>query len=352
MTHQVAFKIALTLTFILSIFSLFLISCEKAGFDGTIDPYIRDLYLYADYSNIDSVPYLKIDTVNTSKAIKWKTDFSYEAEIKEDRVNLYIRNVRFVNELGTYQVLYAEPQIYNSIKDEWRASGESQVFTPSSKSLALVLAIDLSNSTDVNAVKTYAANFIDIVLANRTNEITEIGIIGFAQGISDTFLLSTDAEAAKNFIWGLAQPNALGSYIYSSMLYGAQMLKNSNSEGKALITFTDGVTEDNSFSSPETLIDTLKKPTANGTFISSFTIGFEGQSGINEEDLRRLALNGGLYELADSYSDLEKVFNKFATTVSAVYDIIYVTNPSETLNPIDFSPDTIPLRYKIQVQLF
>jgi hypothetical protein len=110
---------------------------------------------------------------------------------------------------------------------------------------------------------------------------------------------------------------------------GIDILQSSQADGKAILTFTDG-TDNNSDPqfTPEYLFNKLTNDTINAgnVLINSFTIGLEGNGGVDRPVLENLAANGGVARFPQNISELELIFEKFSESISNVYNLTYIRN--------------------------
>src|SRR5690606_9149462 len=130
-----------------------------------------------------------------------------------------------------------------------------------------------SLGADVQSVKAYANDFIDIVFNENLN--SRIAIVGFSQNVS-IFPLSNNTTAAKNFVNSLQSQDA--TKLYEAIDAGIDILDASIFDGKALIVFTDGrnnAWSTSEFETSQHIRNKLITPTQNGVLISVFTIGLE-----------------------------------------------------------------------------
>jgi hypothetical protein len=127
--------------------------------------------------------------------------------------------------------------------------------------------------------------------------------------------------------------------LYEAMNLGIQMLHNTPAESKALLTFTDG-TDNNSDPqyTPAYLLEQLNGVSGNLP-ISSFTIGLDGNGGVDKPVLDILAVNGGASAFPANINELESVFNDFSQGISTVYQLTYVRNQQ-------IIPDTNPAKLR------
>jgi len=107
---------------------------------------------------------------------------------------------------------------------------------------------------------------------------------------------------------------------------GIETLENMTAEGKTLLVFTDG-TDNNSnpVYTSQYLLDKLENTTS-GVRINSFTIGLEGNGGVDKPVLEELATNGGSAAFPKNIDELGKVFEKFSSSITNVYNLTYIRN--------------------------
>lgn len=316
-----------------------LLSCKK----GEIKPYLKDVYLYANYQYIQGQnPTLTILPDLTSSSISIETTNS-SAQIIGQRAVLNLFGAKIFDALGTYDVLEVETEEYRNGK--WEIDYENFLSASKTSFLDIVLVLDVSSSlgSEVNLVKEYANEFIDVVFANNSN--SRVGVVGFSQDIY-VQNLTDNSTALKSFINSLVSQDA--TKLYEAIDKGIDLLFNTTNEGKAIVVFTDGKNNaysSNDFTNSNFVYNRLLQPTLNNVKISCFTIGLDGKGGIDEDDLKRLALNGGFYRKTNDIKVLGQIFNKFASSVGSIYTFKYDRNFS-------FVSDPLPLRFKIKTQLY
>ena len=316
-----------------------ILSCKK----GRIETFYKDLYLYASYSYPSGgSPELVLNFESSSSAINIDAN-NATATIQNQRAILDVFGVKIFDALGTYKILEIETQEFRN--DVWEVDLENFLIASKSSSLDIVLVLDVSSSlvSDIQSVKSYANQFIDLIYSENSN--SRVGIVGFSQNIS-VFNLSSNAIAAKNFVSSLNSDDA--TKLYEAINSAADMLSNTASNGKAMVVFTDG--RNNAWSAPEFensafVLNKLQNQTLSGDYISSFIIGLEGKGGIDDAELSKLALNGGFFDTTDDIEILGKIFNKFANSVGSIYTFRYDRNNSYISTPLQ-------LRFKIKTQLF
>ncbi len=254
-----------------------------------------------EFVTFDGLPIIELDTINDSTVdvVLVLNNLS----IAKDNINYYIDSVRVEELIDSSWVHYVE---FNT------------KYTELTK-IASILVLDVSSSlgSDFQNVKDYAKEFIDIIL-DKVPDAT-IGIVDFSTDIH-SIKLSTNRYEISSYINKLTQ----GQYtsLYDAMKQGITLLKDPsiNAEGKAIVTFTDGRDNYSKEASPSE----LKKLLLNSN-IKSYTMGLDGNGGVEHAILDSLALNGA-YRYTDDINDLNDIFKLFAETVSNVYKISYKRN--------------------------
>lgn len=315
------------LSIVLLLLSTLLSSCEKVFF-GEIDPYNKQLFLYAEYSNTaGNNPAINLDLNASSKAIQINPA-NTAAFIANGRINLEMSNIRIADALGTYKINTIQTEEYRN--GQWEGDKENFLRSQSAKELDVVLVLDVSSSlgSDVNDVKRYAIDFVNSLFAENPN--SRIGVVGFSENI-EILPFTTDRSLANSFIDGLSGGNA--TKLYEAMDMGINIIESSSADGRAIVTFTDG--KNNSWSDPQKYSNSnLVYNRLLASQVNSYTIGLKGKNeGVDETELRRLAVRG-LYSFPTSTTELNDVFKKFANSVSAAYLFIYDRNVSQILTPI------------------
>jgi hypothetical protein len=187
--------------------------------------------------------------------------------------------------------------------------------------IAVIMVLDASASLgdDFTNVKAFAYDFIKKVFADIPS--AKVGIVDFSDEIH-SFALTDNSTALSSYLESIEQ----GPFttLYEAMNLGIQMLNNTQAESKALLTFTDG-TDNNSDPqyTPAYLINEMNKGLIP---ISSFTIGLDGNGGIDKPVLDVLAVNGGASAFPGNINELETVFDDFSQGISTVYQLTYIRN--------------------------
>ena len=323
--------------FILFAIILAFYSC-KENFYGDIYTYEKELFLFGEFTNTNgNNPKITIDGQASSDEIIIGTS---DASIVNNRIEMQFPNIRIEDELGIYKIEFTEDVITEELREgEWIQDVENNLQAFYAQSLDVVLVLDLSSSlgNDVGFVKEYAIDFINLLFIENPN--SRIGIVGFSEYIN-SLPLTSNKTSAINFVINLVE-NQDATKLYEAMDRGIDMIENSGSEGRALVTFTDG--RNNSWSSVKYETSSSIYNRLNFTNINSYTIGLTGKGGVDESVLQKLAVNG-LYEFPETTNDLLKVFNKIANSVVSTYLFVYDRNSSPITNPIK-------LRFRIKVKL-
>jgi Mg-chelatase subunit ChlD len=187
--------------------------------------------------------------------------------------------------------------------------------------VVMVLDASASLGDDFAKVKHYASSFITNVLAEIPN--ARIGIVDFSDEIN-SFPPTNNKTALQNYIASIEQGPFTS--LYEAVDRGINMLDNATAEGKTLLIFTDG-TDNNSNPelTPSYLLAKLNN-SSGGIRINSFSIGLEGRGGVDKPVLEDLAANGGTAAFPKNIDELGKVFEKFSSSISNVYNLTYVRN--------------------------
>lgn len=310
----------------IAVAALGITACNKDKFP---DPYVTEAFVYATYAYPNAglgQPTIIIDTAKSSKRIQFGSP-TFIAIPATQRVNLKFNNIRIKDNLGTYKI-ESEIVTQENVGGVWKGDSENFLFQKSSNSLDIALVLDESTSlgSDRDIVKQRAIDFIV-----KTAEVipnVRFAIILFSTNIKNYPLQSAAlAKATVEQQYGITSDNA--TKLYEAMDKGIDRLVASNAEGKALVSFTDG--KSNFFSqpkyeTPDYIIGRLKTVTS----ISSFTIGLDGKGDLQKDILKDLALNGGISKISPNISELEKVFNKIANSVTSIYTLTYDTNNART----------------------
>lgn len=320
-----------------------LASCEDDCFLGLIGPCEgtdditsdnpnSDAIIYADFTNDGTIQNLTLNQTLTTGPIQIENDVLFT--VNESRFNFEFSGVTFTNSNDIFEVENITSQRLE--EDEWQQDSENFLFSEPSKSLDIVLVLDVSSSLDENleAVKNSANAVLGQIFSDNIN--AKVAIVKFSRGHVATELLS-NAFDLQNFLLQNTpfEDTQLGGGIYNlenkdetalyeAMLAGIEILQNSDARGQGLITFTDGA---NNFQfDPENGERQVVVNALNNSNINSYTVGFVGNADeVNDQALRDLAVNGN-FSKPSSIEELDEVFTLFTNSVGAVYDLIYDTN--------------------------
>jgi Mg-chelatase subunit ChlD len=298
-----------------------------SGCDWLFGDDVKEFTLLADYTNpIGGHP--DIDLVEEDRSSEIDLSGSSTETIEsQGRVRIQIGNVRFRNNDTVYEIVDED----GVITEEERENGfvrdvENQLERDRSQSISIVLVLDVSSSLgdDVSRVKDYAVEFVETIFAQAEGSVN-VGVVGFSDFV-DSSPLTQNANSLNSFIQSLPEDRD-ETKLYQAVDVAVDMIQNVNSDGRAIVVFTDGTNnswDDERYSTigyVETRLNELENT-------SSYAIGFEGRGNLDRTALGRLAV-GGETEFPESSDELQNVFNRFARTVSSVYTFIYDTNDSQ-----------------------
>lgn len=230
------------------------------------------------------------------------------------------------------------------LNEEWIIDDENFLSYDFSKSLDIVLVLDVSSSLadNLERIKENASNIVERILSENPN--ANISVVKFSRGFV-TLPFSTAEATIQQFIEDDTQYNSpdIGIYtlegrnetgLYEAMNEAITLLSSSSAKGKGVLTFTDGVS--NFQFDPQYQNSTLLLQKLQGSDIASYTIGYDGnQGGVEQNALEQLAVNGDS-SFPNNLNQLEEVFERFSNSIAAVYDLIYDTNNAKFDGSIDY----------------
>lgn len=303
---------------------LSLVSCGKNGADPK-DPKDREFELFIDFWNTEGDnPQISFDAVNSSPEIKIDFTKTFAGiAVPPKYTNVVIDNVRIIdNNNVNFKIEDITAYEWREDINDWKIDVEFTMNFDPVQDLAIMMVLDASASLgqDFEKVKQYASNFITKVLTDIPN--ARIGVVDFSDEIH-SFPPTNNKVALQNYIASI--PQGPFTSLYEAMNMGIDFLDNVDSEGKALLVFTDG-TDNNSNPefTPEYLL--AKLDNSPDVKINSFTIGFDGNGGVDKPVLEDLATNGGSAAFPHNIDELGTVFEKFSSSISNVYNLTYVRN--------------------------
>lgn len=313
--------------FALSMLFFLLPSCkdDDSGRGGDpVNPY-EEFYLYLDYWNPTGTdPQIVFDENLSSPEVVIDFSKTFDAEIfTQESVNVLIDNIRIIDEAGdNYQIRAIDA--YEFRENNWELDIEFTCNYELVEEMSAFLILDASNSLgeDFETIKEYAQAFVDNVFLSIPD--TKLGIIDFASAVN-WFPLSDDPVAIKNYIASIEKGQFTS--LYDAVNLGILQLVDSDSESKAIMSFTDGIDNNSDPAlTPELLRGKLENdPT--GANVISYTIGFKGNNAnIDQAALETIACNGGVAEFPQSLTELEQVFKDFSESISTVYTLRYIRN--------------------------
>jgi Mg-chelatase subunit ChlD len=309
-----------------AVLAVFLIAgCGAGGVDPK-NPKSREFELYIDFWNEQgTTPQITFDAVNSSPEVKIDFTKTFAGiTVPPKYTNVIIDNVRIIDDNDVnYQINEITAYEWREDIDDWKIDVEFTMNYTQVQDLLIMMVLDASASlgTDFEKVKVYANNFIIKVLTEIPT--ARIGIVDFSDEIHSLPPTSNKA-ALQNYIAALEQGPFTS--LYEAVNVGIDFLDNGQAEGKALLVFTDG-TDNNSNPefSPEYLLDRLEN-SAQSVGINSFTIGLDGNGGVDKPVLEALASHGGSAAFPDNIDELGSVFEKFSSSIANVYNLTYVRN--------------------------
>jgi len=315
-------------------------SCNKD--DVGPSPRPEQFELYIDFWNPDgNNPQIQFDKENSSPEIK--IDFSKTfAGIAEppNLTKVLIENVRIIDEDNVnYRIDEIDAYEFRDDINDWKKDVEFIMQYDYVQDLAVVIVLDASASLgdDFETIKNYANDFIGRIL--EQNPDAQIGIVSFSDEIN-SFGLTNNHTALNSYIASIEQGPFTS--MYEAMDLGIEMLNNAGSESKAILTFTDG-TDNNSKPqyTPASLIGKLSD-----NQITSFTVGLDGNGGVDKPVLENLAANNGAVAFPNTLKELGEVFEGFSESISTVYNLTYIRNqqpiPAEEPAKLRFIFDSSP----------
>jgi Mg-chelatase subunit ChlD len=305
--------------------TLLLTGCGKNG-DDPQNPQSREFELYIDFWNTQGTnPQITFDAQNSSPEVKIDFTKTFDGvAVPPKFTNVIIDNVRIIdaNDIN-YQINKITAYEWREDIDDWKEDVEFTCSYTQVQDLTVMMVLDASASLgeDIAKIKQYASNFITAILNDVPN--AQIGVIDFSDEIN-SFPPTNNKVALQNYIAAIEQGPFTS--LYEAVNMGINMLDNATAEGKTLLVFTDG-TDNNSNPefTPQYLLDKLDN-SAGGIRINSFTIGLEGNGGVDKPVLEELAVNGGSAAFPKNIDELGSVFEKFSSSIANVYNLTYVRN--------------------------
>jgi len=307
---------------------LLLISCNKDDDTKKNPPSQTDkeYELYIDFWNPNGDnPQISFDADNSSPEIRIDFDQTFAGIASPPNLTqVIIDNVRIIdNNFVNFEIEEITAYEFREELNDWKEDVEFIMVYEPIGDLNVVLVLDVSASldNDFDRVKDFASSFVSRIFAETP--AASIGIVDFSDVIN-TLPLTNNENSLIQYIDDLEQGPFTS--LYEAMNTGIDMLKESEADGKSILTFTDG-TDNNSDPqySPEFLYDKLTNDSSM-IMINSFTIGLEGNGGIDKPVLENLAANGGVAQFPESIGELEQIFERFSESISNVYNLTYIRN--------------------------
>lgn len=305
---------------------IFLVLVSSCGKDD-VQPEKEQFELFIDFWNPDGTnPQIKFDALNSSPEVRIDFTKTFAGiAVPPKYTNVIIDNVRLIDDNNiNYHITQIDAYEWRTDINDWKIDVEFIMQFDQVQDLAVILVLDASASlgNDFTNVKAFAYDFITKVFADIPT--AKIGIVDFSDEIN-AFGLTENSVALSSYMQGIEQ----GPFttLYEAMNTGIQMLHATQAESKAILTFTDG-TDNNSDPqyTPQYLLDQLNGGSSGNLPISSFTIGLDGNGGVDKPVLDVLAVNGGASAFPGNIQELQSVFNDFSQGISTVYQLTYVRN--------------------------
>ncbi len=301
-------------------------SCKKTELTPPPPDNSKYFELQVSYSNVDGqTPQIIFDENASSPEVKidYKNFFN-GAAIPPNLINININSVRIIDaENRNYEISEILAYEWRDDINDWKNDVEFIMKYEQVENLNVMMVLDASASlgNDFSKVKSYAKDFASRVFNQAPN--AKIGVIDFSDVIKKLPLTANETDI-YDYIDNMKQGNF--TTLYEAMNLGIDDLENSLADSKTILTFTDG-TDNNS--APQYTPTFLYNKLTTGTQepkINSFTIGLEGNGGVDKVVLESLAANGGAAEFPKNIKQLEDVFTKFSQTISNVYNLKYIRN--------------------------
>jgi Ca-activated chloride channel homolog len=303
---------------------VFVTGCGKENVNPT--PLPEKFELYIDFWNPNgNDPQISFDKENSSPEIKIDFTKTFAGiAVPPNFTNVIIENVRLIDENNiNYRIDEINAYEWREDINDWKQDVEFVMQFDQVQDIAVVLVLDASASLgeDFETIKNYATEFISQILSQ--NKDAQIGIVSFSDQIS-SFGMTNNQTALNSYISSIEQGPFTS--MYEAMDMGIDMLLNTNAESKAIMTFTDG-TDNNSSPgfTPASIIEKLSSD-PNSAGITSFTIGLEGNGGVDKPVLEALSANNGQAAFPNTLKELGEVFQGFSESISTVYNLTYIRN--------------------------
>ncbi len=316
--------------------SLSIVSC------GGKDPQPGgDFEIYLDFWNATGkTPEIRFDELNTSREIKIDFSKTFQGSPQGSSfTKVEIDNFRIIDQnSNNYNI--ENITAYELREGQWRKDVEFTMDFSQSEDISVVLVLDRSESlgSDFGTIKTYANDFIEKIFRDR--QVVQMGIVDFADDVK-SHPLTTNKADLQSYVNSMQQGKF--TTLYNAVDLGIDMLQDSDSQSKVLFVFTDG--SDNN-SSPNVTVDYLLnriKSTNSGYSISSFAIGLNGDGGVDQNVLTKLAGNGGTASFPKTVAQAKGVFEKFSKVISNVYSLEYLRNQQVI-------PRSTPVKLKFEIK--
>ena len=307
---------------------------------GDLNPKGKSFEIYLDFWNTTGkTPEIRFDEQNTSREVKIDFSKTFQGSASGTSfTKVEIDNFRIIDSYNNnYNI--GDITAYELRNGEWKKDIEFTMDFTQSEDIGVVLVLDRSESlgSDFTAIKSYANNFIEKIFTDRNT--VQMGIVDFADDVK-SHPMTTNKNDLQNYVNGLVQGKF--TTLYDAVDLGIDLLQDSDAQSKVLFVFTDG-TDNNSKPGVNTeyLLNRLKSNNG-GTSISSFAIGLNGDGGVDQTVLTKLAGNGGTASFPKSVQQAKDVFDRFSNVISNVYSLEYLRNQQVI-------PRNTPVKLKFEI---
>lgn len=317
---------------LLYILMLLLVACGDDEPSNPAPSPNREYVLYIDFWNTNGDnPQISFDAENSSPEIRIDFDQTFAGvAVEPNFTKVIIDNVRIIDDnFVNFQIDEITAYEYREDINDWKIDVEFLMEYEPIGDLNVVMVLDASASLDNDFVKVkeFASDFVTKIFAESSS--AKVGVVDFSDVIN-TYPLTNNENSLNQYISNIQQGPFTS--LYEAMNAGIDILQDSQSDGKAILTFTDG-TDNNSAPeyTPDYLYNKLTNDSINSgnVLINSFTIGLEGNGGIDKPVLENLAANGGVAQFPQSINELEVIFEKFSESISNVYNLTYIRNQQQ-----------------------
>ena len=317
---------------------LVLASCEKTKFSLE-----KEFELHVKYWNANgTTPNLQHDATSSSTEIRIDPSTTFIGGITPpNAVGIVIDNIRIIDTQNkNYQINKIEAYEFRPALNDWKLDVEFTMDYEQVDDLDVMLVLDasLSLGNDIEKIKRFASDFVHKLFEESPS--VEIGVVSFSD-IVNVQMPSNNKASTLNFISNINQ----GTFttLYEAIDAAVSVLQGRNAKAKAMLIFTDGTDNNSAPTITPTHLTNRLTQDPNSVKISSFTVGLDGNGGVDRVILRNLAVNGGSTAFPNKVDDLKGIFESFSKAISNVYTLSY-TRSRQVI------PSATPLRLKFNIK--